>query len=193
MQKHYPPNFDPSKLKKVRQQHPKPIRKINMMLPITFRCTKCGEYLGAGTKVNSRKEKAIGFEYLNIPSFRFYQQCRTCHSEFTFRTDPQHSCYVPESGVTAAYNPQRERALEAQEKAPVSSNSAMERLEARVLEARNELQKEERLADLLEIANAREAATVKMQRTKKRHLQEEEDDAKEVLDAFASRFRRLAE
>jgi hypothetical protein len=157
IQHYYPPDFDPKELRNGPKRATKSsLHHINMMLPLTFYCIKCGEYMGAGTKVNSMKEKALGFEYLGIPSFRFYQRCKGCHAEFTFRTDPQHSCYVPEAGVTASYNPQLERAEAEQIQQVPVPQSAMEELEARVLRAKRELEQEDRLEKLLELRKEQE-------------------------------------
>jgi|SaaInlStandDraft_5_1057022.scaffolds.fasta_scaffold07619_2 hypothetical protein len=95
LQHYYPPSFDPSKLPKMKvttggQQ------EVRMALPMSVRCTACGEYLGRGKKFNSRKETVEGENYLGIKIYRFYMKCVRCSSEFTIRTNPEHHSYEAE-------------------------------------------------------------------------------------------------
>lgn len=149
--------------------------------------------MGAGTKVNSLKEKATGFEYLGIPSFRFYQRCEYCRAQFTFRTDPQHSCYVPEVGVTASYNPQRERAEAALHQRPTTTKSVMEKLEERVVQAKRELEEEDRLEKLLELRKQQEKKRFEPASVDCKRTDEDEEDDLATLAAFAKKIKRIAE
>jgi len=103
--KYYPPDFDPTKLykaKKLRDSLPKGDRSemkkrgvvVRMMLPMSVRCTTCGEFMKIGTKFNMRKETVEEENYLGIAIFRFYWKCKRCSGELTMKTDPKNADYV---------------------------------------------------------------------------------------------------
>jgi hypothetical protein len=47
--------------------------------------------------------------YLGIQIFRFYFKCTKCSAEITFKTDPQNSDYMVESGASRNFEPWREQ------------------------------------------------------------------------------------
>jgi rubredoxin len=101
-QKYFPPDFDPSKIKRrkgLKKQNGSQMT-VRLMSPYSMRCSKCGEYIYKGKKFNARKETAVGEEYLGIKVFRFYIKCPVCSSEITFKTDPKQGDFVPEHGAT---------------------------------------------------------------------------------------------
>ncbi|CAH8381231.1 unnamed protein product [Eruca vesicaria subsp. sativa] len=142
LNKYYPPDFDPSKLPRLRRPKNQQI-KVRMMLPMSVRCSTCGNYIYKGTKFNSRKEDVIGETYLGIQIFRFYFKCTKCSAELTMKTDPQNSDYIVESGASRNYEPWRaedeEGDKEQQKREAEEMGDAMKSLENRTLDSKREM------------------------------------------------------
>ena len=98
LNKYFPPDFDPTKIPRKNKFQINPNFVVRMMLPMSVRCTTCGEYMYKGKKFNSRKEDVIGDDYLGIKKYRFYIKCCVCNNEIAFKTDPKNQDYVCESG-----------------------------------------------------------------------------------------------
>ena len=98
LNKYYPPDFDASKLPRVKREKNRQFT-IRLMAPFNMRCKTCGEYIYRGKKFNARKEDVIGRLYLGIQIYRFYIKCTKCLAEITFLTDPENQDYEMENGA----------------------------------------------------------------------------------------------
>ena len=151
--KYYPPDFDPLKLRKPKMPADKQV-KTRMMLPFTCKCNICGTYLHIGTKFNMRKETLPDESYLGIEVIRFYFKCTRCTTEITMKTDPRNHDYVCESNATRQYDERRdlEAAEEALEKMKKEEEQdPMKFLEARTYESRREMDIMNALSEIIEL------------------------------------------
>lgn len=164
MNRYYPPDFDPSKLLPVKAIRPRSTAgpksmSIRMMLPFTMRCDHCGEYLYIATKFNSRCSKA-GTTPLGLNAYRFHGKCKHCSGEFVFRTDPESSDYVLESGGTRSYEAMKDadfaEAEAAKARADAEGVDDSVALENKIYDTAAEMRRIEELGDLRAI-NKREA------------------------------------
>lgn len=162
---YYPPDYDPSKLLPVRAIRPKRTAgarqlQIRMMLPFTMRCSHCGEFLFIATKFNSRCEKIPGTTQLGLNAYRFYGACKHCKGEFIFRTDPEKSDYVLESGGVRSYEAFKDAELAEiqveEAKADAEAASESQALENKIYDTAEEMRRIEELGELRSI-NKREA------------------------------------
>ena len=70
-QKYYPPDFDPSKIPRMKLAKNRQYT-VRLMAPFNMRCATCGEYIYKGKKFNARKEDVENEDYLGIRIYRFY-------------------------------------------------------------------------------------------------------------------------
>ncbi|KAL8875362.1 MAG: hypothetical protein Q9192_009056, partial [Flavoplaca navasiana] len=165
--KYYPPDFDPSKIVRTRAPRgdvpagPK-VQTVRLMAPFSMKCTSCGEYIYKGRKFNARKE-TTDEKYYSISIFRFYIRCTRCSAEITFKTDPKGMDYTCERGAKRNFEIWRaggetpagetdEERLDRLE-AEMGEKSAMEELEAKVVDAKQEMA----IADALDEIRTRNA------------------------------------
>ncbi|KAI4196490.1 MAG: hypothetical protein LQ350_006529 [Teloschistes chrysophthalmus] len=171
LSKYYPPDFDPSKLTRARKPKtdtpPGPkVQTVRLMAPFSMKCTSCGEYIYKGRKFNARKE-TTDEKYYSISIFRFYIRCTRCSGEITFKTDPRGMDYMCERGAKRNFEVWRqagggeggggqgetdEERLDRLER-EMEERSAMEELEAKVVDAKQEMA----IADALDEIRTRNA------------------------------------
>eukprot|EP00850_Spirogloea_muscicola_P002358 SM000009S23487 [mRNA] locus=s9:224878:226394:- [translate_table: standard] len=142
LNKYYPPDFDPATIP--RRKQPKNAQmKVRMMLPMSIRCSTCGNYIYKGKKFNSKKEDAVGEAYLGIQIFRFYFKCTRCSAELVMKTDPQNSDYTMEAGATRNFEPWRAKDeaedVARREREAEEMGNAMKSLENRTAESKREM------------------------------------------------------
>ncbi|XXH00220.1 putative mannosyltransferase ktr4 [Hypoxylon texense] len=160
--KYYPPDFDPSQLKRVRGPKaagPK-VQTVRLAAPFSMKCTSCGEYIYKGRKFNARKETPQDEKYLGIQIFRFYIRCTRCSGQITFKTDPKNQDYACESGAKRSTEPWRvgndetdEQRLDRLEREEEEERNAMVELEAKTVDAKREMA----VADALDEIRTRNA------------------------------------
>nr|CAG4636598.1 EOG090X0G3U [Eubosmina coregoni]SVE70129.1 EOG090X0G3U [Eubosmina coregoni] len=154
LNKYYPPDFDPSKIPRVRQAKNRQFT-VRLMAPFNMKCTTCGEYIYKGKKFNARKEDVENETYLGIRIYRFYIKCTRCLSEISFKTDPQSTDYVVEAGATRnfmAFKLAEEQAIrEMEAEKEEERTNPMKLLENRTKASRGEIETVEALEELKEL------------------------------------------
>ena len=210
--KYYPPDFDPSKITRTKKAPGPPgprTQTVRLMAPFSMQCSQCGEYIYKGRKFNARKE-TTDEKYYAIAIYRFYIRCTRCSAEITFKTDPQHMDYTCERGAKRNFEPWRtadsesnnleteEERLDRLEAEEAERGGAMEQLEAKVVDAKREMD----IADALDEIRTRNAriqraegkgevdAALEIAEEKRRKAENEkrridEADAEEARRAFA--------
>uniref|UniRef100_A0A6I8PUC6 Splicing factor YJU2 n=2 Tax=Xenopus tropicalis TaxID=8364 RepID=A0A6I8PUC6_XENTR len=159
LNKYYPPDFDPSKIPKLKLPKDRQY-VVRLMAPFNMRCKTCGEYIYKGKKFNARKETVQNELYLGLPIFRFYIKCTRCLAEITFKTDPENTDYAMEHGATRNF--QAEKLIEEEEKRfqkereEEELNNPMKVLENRTKDSKMEMEVLENLQELKEL-NQRQA------------------------------------
>jgi len=160
LNKYYPPDFDPTKLPKLKRGKDRQF-VIRIMAPFSMRCTTCGEYIYKGRKFNSRMETVQNENYLGLRIYRFYIRCTKCISEITFKTDPKSSDYIMEKGATRNFESLRrlQEKIERESKEVEQEEAAnpMKALETRTRDSKREMESIEKLEELRDL-NTRAAA-----------------------------------
>ncbi|KAF7692503.1 splicing factor YJU2-like [Silurus meridionalis] len=201
LNKYYPPDFDPSKIPKLKLPKDRQY-VVRLMAPFNMRCKTCGEYIYKGKKFNARKETVQNELYLGLPIFRFYIKCTRCLAEITFKTDPENTDYTMEHGATRNF--QAEKLIEEEEKKIQQDreeeelNNPMKVLENRTRDSKLEMEVLENLQELKEL-NQRQARVdfesmlQKYRELEKRQkIQEQEEDERELQEMLdMARVKRL--
>lgn len=204
LNKYYPPDFDPSKIPKLKLPKDRQY-VVRLMAPFNMRCKTCGEYIYKGKKFNARKETVQSEQYLGLPIFRFYIKCTRCLAEITFKTDPENTDYAMEHGATRNF--QAEKLIEEEEKRfqkereDEELNNPMKVLENRTKDSKMEMDILENLQELKEL-NQRQANVdfesmlgvyrETEEEMKRREVEEDERQIREML-AEAQKRRRVAD
>ena len=97
--KFYPYDYDPDKLRQHEKKDLRLMCNVRMMLPFSFQCDQCENYMYLGTKFNMKIECVREEEYVGIKIYRFYFKCNSCYADITFKTDPKNLCYTAEWGA----------------------------------------------------------------------------------------------
>ncbi|XP_013790866.1 coiled-coil domain-containing protein 94-like [Limulus polyphemus] len=176
LNKYYPPDFDPSKIPRLRLPKDRQYT-VRLMAPCNMRCTTCGEYIYKGKKFNARKETVENEEYLGIKIFRFYIKCPRCLAEITFKTDPANTDYIVEHGATRNFQAlklaEEQAEREAREEEEDVKNNPMKLLEKRTKASKQEMEVIEALEELKDL-NKRQANVNFEKLLMQNALQEEE-------------------
>lgn len=187
LNKYYPPDFDPSKIPRLRLPRDRQYT-VRLMAPCNMRCKTCGEYIYKGKKFNARKETVQNEEYLGIKIFRFYIKCPRCLAEITFKTDPENADYIVEHGASRNFQAlklaEEAAAKEAKDLEEEEKNNPMKLLENRTKASKQEMELMETLEELKDL-NQRHAKVDlnQMLQQKQQQLideikkQEDEDEA----------------
>ncbi|KAM4707262.1 splicing factor YJU2 isoform 1-T1 [Discoglossus pictus] len=204
LNKYYPPDFDPSKIPKLKLPKDRQY-VVRLMAPFNMRCKTCGEYIYKGKKFNARKETVQNELYLGLPIYRFYIKCTRCLAEITFKTDPENTDYAMEHGATRNF--QAEKLIEEEEKKCQKDredeelNNPMKVLENRTKDSKMEMEVLENLQELKELNQRQanvdfESMLERYRETEEemRKRQEEEDEREmRVMIAEAQKRRMLVD
>ncbi|XP_072164608.1 splicing factor YJU2-like [Diadema setosum] len=186
LNKYYPPDFDPSKIPKLRLARERQYT-VRIMAPFNMQCKVCGEYIYKGKKFNAKTENIHNENYLGLRKYRFYIRCPKCIGEVVFKTDPENEDYTLEQGAVRLFEAAKlYREAEEKEKrqAEEDAQNPMKVLENRTKDSKLEMEVMENLEELREM-NMRKAvinyeeilrqgAELEAQRLRE---QEEEDEA----------------
>ncbi|XP_035232399.1 splicing factor YJU2-like [Stegodyphus dumicola] len=187
LNKYYPPDFDPSKIPRLRLPRDRQYT-VRLMAPCNMRCKTCGEYIYKGKKFNARKETVQNEEYLGIKIFRFYIKCPRCLAEITFKTDPENADYIVEHGASRNFQAlklaEEAAAKEAKELEEEEKNNPMKLLENRTKASKQEMELMETLEELKDLNQRHAKVDLERLLEEKQQMlvneikrQEEEDEA----------------
>lgn len=149
LSKYYPPDFDPSKVPRLRRPKNQETA-VRFMLPMSVRCTECSSFMGQGLKFNAKKANTDE-TYLGIKIYRFSMRCKGCPITFYIKTDPKNGDYVCESGVKRNFEPWREKQLQedaAKQERTEADTDTMIALENKTADAKKEMEELEELDTL---------------------------------------------
>ncbi|VDQ11529.1 unnamed protein product, partial [Trichobilharzia regenti] len=160
LNKYFPPDYDPSKIPRLRRGDRRKQFNIRTMAPFNMRCNTCNGYIYKAKKFNSRMETAENVDYLGLRHYRFYIRCPLCCAEIIWRTDLESGDYVLESGAKRNFEALKTaEELEAKRQAEEEeelANNPMKLLEKRTDQSKQEMEMVEVIEDLKQL-NQRQA------------------------------------
>ncbi|VDD79380.1 unnamed protein product [Mesocestoides corti] len=184
LNKYFPPDYDPSKIPRLKRGNKGRQFNIRTMAPFNMRCLTCNGYIYKAKKFNSRMETAEGVDYLGLRHYRFYIRCPGCCAEIIWRTDLESNDYVIESGakrnfeaLKTAEELEAKRAAQEEEEL---ANNPMKLLEKRTNQSKYEMETAEAIDDLKEI-NKRQA-TMETDNFLLRNLWQEQEAEKAAIE-----------
>jgi hypothetical protein len=143
LNKYYPPDYDPAKLRRFERKSVRKMCNVRMMLPFSLRCYTCNNYMYIGTKFNMKVEAVDDEDYLGIRIYRFYFKCTQCYGEVTFKTDPKNHDYVAERGASRNQEMWKDMLMAEEEykemKQSEMKEDAMKSLEYRTYDSKREM------------------------------------------------------
>ncbi|CAH8624973.1 unnamed protein product [Schistosoma rodhaini] len=182
LNKYFPPDYDPSKIPRLRRGDRRKQFNIRTMAPFNMRCNTCNGYIYKAKKFNSRMETAENVDYLGLRHYRFYIRCPLCCAEIIWRTDLESGDYVLESGAKRNFEALKTaEELEAKRQAEEEeelANNPMKLLEKRTDQSKQEMEMVEVIEDLKQL-NQRQA-TMEADHVLLRQMWREEEALKEA-------------
>ncbi|KAH8874027.1 Splicing factor YJU2 [Schistosoma japonicum] len=182
LNKYFPPDYDPSKIPRLRRGDRRKQFNIRTMAPFNMRCNTCNGYIYKAKKFNSRMETAENVDYLGLRHYRFFIRCPLCCAEIIWRTDLESGDYVLESGAKRNFEALKTaEELEAKRQAEEEeelANNPMKLLEKRTDQSKQEMEMVEVIEDLKQL-NQRQA-TMEADHVLLRQMWQEEEAVKEA-------------
>ncbi|OON18549.1 hypothetical protein X801_05594 [Opisthorchis viverrini] len=156
LNKYFPPDYDPSKIPRMRRGDKRRQFNIRTMAPFNMRCLTCNGYIYKAKKFNSRMEAAENVDYLGLRHYRFYIRCPSCCAEIIWRvTDLESGDYVLEGGAKRNFEALKTaEELEAKRQAEEEeelANNPMKMLEKRTDQSKQEMEMVEVIEDLKQL------------------------------------------
>lgn len=145
--KYYPPDYDPSKVPRVKRKSKQ--NDVRIMAPLNMKCNTCGNYIASATKFNAKKETVEDETYNNLMIFRFYIKCPRCMATIIFRTNLKEHSYEVEQGATENFMALKMAEKQAREEAEAEEEEEkidpMKQLEKRTKASKQQMEASEQI------------------------------------------------
>ena len=151
LNKYYPPDYDPSKVPRIKKKDKKP-DVVRIMAPTNMKCKTCGNYIARATKFNAKKETIEGDTYNGLKIYRFHIKCPRCMGSISFRTDLKTGDYVVDQGATenfmALKMAERQAVEEAEAEKEEEKIDPMKQLENRTKASRQQMEASDQIQSI---------------------------------------------